>query len=87
MKRMNGKVYIVVSVPMIEQNFDLYIPTTKKVGTVKNLILKMIEEESEQNFIADQTKSLYDKESGERINEEEYVKDSVIKNGSKLILF
>ena len=84
---MNGKVYIVVSVPMIEQNFDLYIPTTKKVGTVKNLILKMIEEESEQNFIADQTKSLYDKESGERINEEEYVKDSVIKNGSKLILF
>ena len=84
---MNGKVYIVVSVPMIEQNFDLYIPTTKKVGTIKNLILKMIEEESEQNFIADQTKSLYDKESGERINEEEYVKDSVIKNGSKLILF
>lgn len=84
---MNGKVYIVVSVPMIEQSFDLYIPTTKKVGTVKNLILKMIEEESEQNFIADQTKSLYDKESGERINEEEYVKDSVIKNGSKLILF
>ena len=39
---MNGKVYIVVSVPMIEQSFDLYIPTTKKVGTAKNIFLKNI---------------------------------------------
>ena len=84
---MKNKIYIVVSVPMIEQSYDLYIPTTKKVGTIKNLILQMIEEQSEHTFIDDHCKNLYDKETGDKINEEEYVKESKIRNGSKLILY
>ncbi len=84
---MNDKFFIVVSVPMLEKEYDLYIPITKKVGTVKNLIIKMIAEQSDNLFINDNTKSLYDKTTGERIGEEEYVKESKIKNGSKLILY
>ena len=84
---MNDKFFIVVSVPMLEKEYDLYIPITKKVGTVKNLIIKMIAEQSDNLFINDNTKSLYDKATGERIGEEEYVKESKIKNGSKLILY
>ncbi len=84
---MNGKIYVVVRVPMIEKEFDMYIPTTKKVGTIKNLILKMVEEQSDNIFKDDHHKSLYDKITGERINEEDYVKDSKIENGSKLILY
>ena len=41
---MNSKIYVVVTVPMLEKNIDLYIPTTKKVGTIKNLIVQIIEE-------------------------------------------
>ncbi len=84
---MNSKVFVVVSVPMIEKEFDLYIPITKKVGTVKDLIIKMVEEQSDFVFLNDGCKSLYDKVTGDRISEEEYVKDSKIKNGSKLILY
>lgn len=84
---MNSKIFVVVSVPMIEKEFDIYIPVTKKVGTIKNLVIKMIEEQSDFVFLNDGCKSLYDKVTGDRISEEEYVKDSKIKNGSKLILY
>lgn len=83
---MNDKFFIVVSVPLIEKEFDLYIPITKKVGTIKNLIIQLVAEQSDQ-VLLDSFKSLYDKNSGERIEEEEYVKESKIKNGSKLILY
>lgn len=84
---MKNKIYIVVSVPLIEKEFDLYVPLIKKVGTIKNLIIKIVEEESEGTFIDDGCKSLYDKVTGEKIDEQQFVKYSNIKNGTKLVLY
>jgi len=83
---MKNKILIIVYVPMIEEEYDIYIPVVKKVGTVKNLIIKIIEEKSEGTFINDGCKYLYDKITGNKINENEFVKHT-IKNGSKLILY
>ena len=33
-----NKILIELSIPLIEKNYDLYIPINKKVGTVKKLI-------------------------------------------------
>lgn len=84
---MQNKFYIVVSVPLIERDFEFYIPINKKVGTIKNLLIKMITEQSEENFLSENSTVLYDKNTGERILEDTFVKDSVIKNGSRLILY
>lgn len=84
---MKNKILVVVYVPMIERNFDIYIPIVKKVGAIKNLIIKIIEENSEGAFVNDGCKSLYDKLTGEIIDEQQFVKFSTIKNGSKLILY
>ena len=84
---MKNKVLVIVSVPLIEKEFDLYIPTVKKVGTVKNLIIKIVEEASDGTFRDDGCKSLYDKVTGEKIDEQQYVKYSNIKNGTKLVLY
>lgn len=84
---MQNKILVIVYVPMIEKEFDIYIPAVKKVGTVKNLIIKIIEENSDGTFINDNCKNLYDKLSGEKINDQLFVKESIIKNGSKLILY
>ncbi len=83
---MKNKVLVIVSVPMIEKEFDLYIPVVKKVGTIKNLIIKIVEEASEGTFTDDGCKSLYDKVTGERLDEQQFVKSS-IKNGTRLILY
>lgn len=84
---MNNKLYVIVYVPLIEKEFDLYIPIVKKVGTVKNLIIKIVEDGSEGTFVNDNCKNLYDKLTGEKIDDQLFVKDSLIKNGSKLILY
>ena len=84
---MQNKILVIVYVPMIEREFDVYIPIVKKVGTVKNLIIKIVEENSDGIFVNDNTKNLYDKLSGEKIDDQLFVKESIIKNGSKLILY
>ena len=84
---MKNKILVIIYVPLIEKEFDMYIPIVKKVGTIKNLIIKIVEEESEGIFINDNCKNLYDKITGEKIDNQIYVKDSSIKNGSKLILY
>ena len=40
---MQNKILVIVYVPMIEKEFDIYIPTVKKIGTIKNLIIKIVE--------------------------------------------
>lgn len=84
---MKNKILVIVSVPMIESEYDIYIPTCKRIGTIKNLIIKLIEEQSEYAFKDDGCKSLYEKETGERIEEMQFVRDSIIKNGTRLILY
>ena len=84
---MKNKVYVIVSVPLIEQDFDMYLPTLKKVGTVKNLILKIVEEQSDMNFQDDGSKHLYYKSTGEKIDDNEFIKYSQIRNGTRLVLY
>jgi len=84
---MKNKVYVVISVPMIEQEFDMYVPVVKKIGSIKSLIIKIVEEESDYNFTDDGCKHLYDKLTGDMLDDNEFVKYSKIRNGTKLILY
>ena len=84
---MNNKLYVIVYVPLIEKEFDLYIPIVKKVGTVKNLIIEAITEATDHTFVSDECTKLFDQATGELIDNNLFVKDSIIKNGSKLILY
>lgn len=84
---MKNKILVVVYVPLIEKEFNIYIPNAKKVGTIKNLIIKIVEESSDGTFLNDGCKELYDKLTGEQIDDNQFVKYSNIKNGTKLILY
>lgn len=84
---MKNKFLVGVYVPLIEKEFDIYIPVVKKVGTIKNLIISAISELTEGAFIDDGCKRLYYKDTGEEVDVNEFVKFSKIKNGTKLILY
>ncbi len=84
---MKNKILIIVYVPLLEKEYSIYIPTIKKVGVIKRLIIEIIEEESEGIFKNDGTKHLYDKFTGEKIADNQFVRNSTIKNGTKLILY
>lgn len=78
---------VMVYVPLIEKEYDMYIPAVKKVGTIKNLIIKFVEENSDGTFVNDGCKYLYDKLTGEKLEDNEFIINSNIKNGSKLVLY
>ena len=73
---------------MIEDSFDIYIPIVKRVGVIKRMIIKVAEEYNDSAFAGkNYFRNLYDKVTGEMIDDNEFVKYSKIKNGSKLILY
>lgn len=84
---MNNKFLITVIIPTAEMEFDVYVPNCRKIGTIKKFIL---------NAISDLTDKLYDRpfESVRFIDRNtavEYdnnmlLKDTEIKNGTKIII-
>lgn len=83
---MKNKLLINVIVPSIEKSFNIYIPIGKKIGTVKKYILKSIVELSEGYFSEIDKIFFIDRDSSVELNNNVYVKDSEIKNGSKIVV-
>lgn len=82
---MNNKILIVAYVPVLNQEYDCFIPIGKTVGTVKKIILDTIGNLNEIGF--NNEVRFYDKDSGVLYdNDDEYIKNTKLKNGTKLIL-
>lgn len=77
---MNNKILVTVYVPLLDRNYDIFIPINKKVGTIKNGIISSIRHLVNKSYV------LMLKDDCKVIDENVYVKNSGIQNGSKLIL-
>ena len=75
-----------VYVPYIEQSFDIYIPVNKKIVYIKKLIISTIIELTDGNYKATGNIKLSNKNTSKVYEEQEYIIDTDIVNGSKLIL-
>ena len=76
-----------IIVPEIEMNFETYIPNNKRVGTIKKYIYQSIIELSEGNLKKNEYEmKLIDRNTGKEYPNNVYIKDTNIKNGSKVIL-
>ena len=82
-----NKYLITVIVPVVEFEYDVYIPNNKKIGTIKNLILESLSELSNYSFnkISNEVRMI-DRDTGNEFENNMYVKDSGIKDGSKIII-
>ena len=81
-----NKILVLVYFPLLEQEYDIYIPINKKIGTIKKTIIKSIYELNEGNIKNPEKLKLCDKETTNTYDNNVIVKNSGIKNGSKLIL-
>lgn len=81
-----NKILVLVYIPEIEQEYDVYIPINKKVGTIKKYLISSVEEFNDGNVSNIENLKLYDKENSMLYDNNTLVKDSGIKNGTKLIL-
>ena len=83
---LENKVLVSVSVPQLENKYDIYIPVNRKIHNVIGMIKNILHELSQGSFDAKSNYMLYDRDTGTAYNMNILVRDSDIRNGSKLIL-
>ena len=84
-QRMN-KVLVKLYVPVIEKEYDVWLPINKKVYKIVSLLEKSVNELCGGYYTPATTPILYDKNSAKPYNMNLNVKDNNIKNGAEIIL-
>lgn len=79
------KVLIELYIPEIEEQYELYIPVNKTVGYCKTQIKKMISERFEE-LPDEAVLNLYNKKTGQMYLDNVLVRNTDIRNGSRLVL-
>ncbi len=81
-----NKILVELYIPLIEKNYDLYIPINKKVGTVKKLIEEGLLDLTDHDYIIKEDSNFYSKETGEIYDVNKTIRETDLKNGSRIIL-
>ena len=81
-----NKILIELSIPLIEKNYDLYITINKKVGTVKRLIEEGLLELTDNDYVINENSNFYSMETGDVYDVNKTVRETDLKNGSRIIL-
>lgn len=84
---MKNKYLVTVIVPVIEFELDVYIPNNKKVGTIKKYIIASLKELSNNSYNKEiDDVRIIERDTFKELDNNLYVKDAGIQNGSKLII-
>lgn len=81
-----NKILIELEIPLIEREYDIFIPINKKVGTIKKLIEESLIELTENAYVIKADTNFYSKETGMIYNVNDVVRDTDLRNGSRIIL-
>ena len=83
---MEYKVLIKLYVPVIEEEYEMYIPINKTIGEISILLCKIVNDLSKVYPLKNNA-CLCNRRSGYIYDKNILVRESDIKNGSELILF
>jgi hypothetical protein len=83
---MNNKILVIVYVPLLEESYNIFVPVSKKVGVIKKLLEKEIDEIKYPEYSKNSKFLLYNRDSNINYNNDVYIKNTDIRNGTKLIL-
>ena len=83
---MSDKVLVILYVPVLEKEYNCFIPINKKVQNVINLISRALFDMNDNNFDLLHNHSLYIRDTGKEINKNIRVKDTSIRNATELII-
>ena len=81
-----NKILIELEIPITEKKYDLFIPINKKVGTIKKLIEEALIGLTDGAYIIKEDTNFYSKETGAIYNVNDTIRDTDLKNGSRIIL-
>ena len=84
---MMNKVLIEVTSPAAGQTFDMFVPDTIQIGEMISLIGNVFAQTSNGTYSKTSSMVLSEKKTGYVFVLNKTIKDSTIRNGSKLLLF
>ena len=83
---MKNKVLVKIYVPSIDSEYEIYIPVNETIKKVLDLLIKSIYELSDSNFNNEANHYIMDPKSGLVYEIDYIIRDTNIRNGSKIIL-
>lgn len=83
---MKNKVLVELLIPEIEEKYDIFIPINITIENLINLITKSIKEIMGNIDENDSNISLYSGETGKEYDINQSIRETDIRNGSKIIL-
>ena len=84
---MDNKVLVELNVPSIDEIFNVFLPCSKKIGNIIVLLNKSLNDITNGSFKISDSNFLYNKATGEKYDINIFLKDSSIKNGTRLVLY
>ena len=81
-----NKILVNLSVPSIERSFDIFIPTNKKIGTVKSLREDALIRISDNVYIKRDDTNIYNRTTGNVYNVNTTIRDTDLKNESRIMI-
>lgn len=81
-----NKILIRLYIPLVERSYDIYIPINKTVGTIKRQIENGLIEITDGSYEIRKDTNFYSKDTGEIYDINRTVRETDLKNGSKIIL-
>ena len=79
-----NKILIELYLPEYEREYDIFIPINKRIGTITSIIEKSLEEMI--GYEINDDSNFYSKDTGKEYDVQLLVKDTDLKNASKIIL-
>lgn len=83
---MTDKVLVELIVPDIEERYTLFLPISKRIGDIINLIMKSITDLTNGAYIGSPSVALYSADTGEKYPANALLYSTTIRNGTALIL-
>jgi len=80
------KILVKLYVPIIEQQYEIWIPANKRIYNIIDLLTKAVNELSGGYYKVSKPPSLYDKASGKPYDINLSIKETTIRNGTEIVL-
>ncbi len=80
------KVLVTLTVPVISEKYDIWIPTFLEIREVKRLLAKAVVELSGGRYVSSGNEILIEKETNHQLAESDVIQQYDIKNGNNLIM-
>ena len=81
-----NKVLVKLFVPILEQQYEIWLPLNKKIYNIIILLSKAVNELEEGQYQPNEMPILYNRFTGEAYDINSRVKDTDIRNGTEIIL-